>query len=319
LIDDDQLFLDSLSYALEKKYSTISFTEPTQAIEHINSASYKPITKTKPFILLEDDEALDPDYITIKKQPLSLHHEIYNPQRFSTPSIAIIDYTMPQMHGEQVCAAINNKFIKKILLTGNKDFDNAINLFNNGLIDRYIVKDPSELIDELSKAIIDLQNDFFSDLSKNQLSNNFFNSQENEFAKPAIQNLINQIILDKKICEYYIVEPNKSMLMLNKYGETSWFYLINKNEINTHLDIAKGNDAPDSIQTVLENRSHFPLLTTPEALNIPVDKWSNHLYPILPLPNANDLYYTLADDAELYSIKKEKIIAYETKTTASMV
>jgi CheY-like chemotaxis protein len=42
-------------------------------------------------------------------------------QRFATPSVLVVDYSMPQMNGLEFCAAVAHLPCKKILFTGAAD------------------------------------------------------------------------------------------------------------------------------------------------------------------------------------------------------
>ena len=120
LLDDDPDFLEGVSLMLNKCLSFKLFQSAQQALDYVNNA-HRHVKiqercysnyKTGP---LESDSL---SHIDIDK----LHLEVLNGSRFQTASTVIVDYSMPEMNGLEFLLQLKNPFIKKVLLTGQADF-----------------------------------------------------------------------------------------------------------------------------------------------------------------------------------------------------
>ena len=67
-------------------------------------------------------------------------------KRFGSVSVVVCDYAMPGVNGLQFLDSIRDPNVRKILLTGVADESTAIEAFNNGLIDRFVVKNDPDAV-----------------------------------------------------------------------------------------------------------------------------------------------------------------------------
>ncbi len=91
-------------------------------------------------------------------------HKLKNSSRFAEPSVVVVDYSMPQLNGLDLCSRIQNPYIKKVLLTGVADEKIAIKALNSQLIDFYISKSEASLSQELHRIISHLRDRYFQDI-----------------------------------------------------------------------------------------------------------------------------------------------------------
>jgi CheY-like chemotaxis protein len=140
------------------------------------------------------------------------------PQRFATPSVVVVDYSMPQMNGLEFCAAIAHLPCKKILFTGAADEKIAVNAFNRGLIDRYIQKSPTGA-GQLEQQIRTLQNAYFDDREET-LRDLVLLHDYHFLADPVLARLIDTLRVRLGIVEHYVFPNPSGILLIDQNGKT---------------------------------------------------------------------------------------------------
>ena len=258
LVDDDPDFLDAVSLILPRDLSYRLFQSARQALTHINSAqqhaelirrvysSYK----TGPF----DSDTLT--HIEINE----LYKEIYNAQRFNTPSIVIVDYSMPSMNGLEFCANLTNPNIKRILLTGQADTELAVQAFNAGLIDQFISKKDHDLEQKLKNSITTLQQHYFSKSFKLITDPVIANSQSRFISNPDFISYFNALRSRHKFIEYYLIdEPYSGFALLTPKGELAILLILPQPNLEEHIRQCTVVGAPPQLLEALRKGDLVPL------------------------------------------------------------
>ena len=258
LVDDDSDFLDAVSLILPRNLSFRLFQSARQALTHINGAqqhaqlirrvysSYK----TGPF----DSDTLT--HIDINE----IYKEIYDPERFSTPSVVVVDYSMPSMNGLELCASLSNPYIKRILLTGQADTEIAVQAFNDGLIDQFISKKDQDLEGKLRRSIASLQQHYFSKSFKLITDPVIANSQSRFINNAEFISFFNQLQEQKKIIEYYLVdEPYSGFLLLDELGKASLLLILTEAELLENIRQCETAGAPSELIEALKTATVMPL------------------------------------------------------------
>ena len=169
-IDDNRSFLDNVLLGLNPNISACSFTDPTEAIKYLQGHMLASFSE-KYLRSLRNDESLDEfdsnsvehEYVDV--DVFSIHKEIYNPNRFTTATVAVVDYTMPEMNGLELCKSLKGSPLKFILITGDATIEKAVEAFNEGLIHHFIPKNSCDFINKLQTIIRGLQKQQFEELS----------------------------------------------------------------------------------------------------------------------------------------------------------
>ena len=258
LVDDDPDFLDAVSLILPRDLSYRLFQSARQALTHINSAqqhaelirrvysSYK----TGPF----DSDTLT--HIEINE----LYKEIYNVQRFNTPSVVVVDYSMPSMNGLEFCASLTNPYIKRILLTGQADTELAVQAFNAGLIDQFISKKDHDLEQKLRSSIAALQQQYFSKSFKLITDPVIANSQSRFINNPDFIAYFNKLRSRHKFIEYYLIdEPYSGFAFLNAKGGLAILLILPQLNLEEHIRQCTVVGAPQQLLDALRKGDLIPL------------------------------------------------------------
>jgi CheY-like chemotaxis protein len=165
-IDDDESFLNNLSVCLPANLAARMVTQPQQALDHITEVnSGRPISEQcfrQPAATLTIGTN---NQLTLPVSLSPITDALYTEQRFSEVSVVVVDYDMPSVNGLEVCRRLAPTGVKKILLTGKADEKAAVKAFNNGLIDCFVSKGNTAMMDQLISAIADLQQRYFATAS----------------------------------------------------------------------------------------------------------------------------------------------------------
>lgn len=258
LIDDSDNFLRSLSFQLDPALASKAFHDTSSALAWLHqqgggcgepaegalSASYD----TYPRETDQCSVALDLDQI---------HRISFQAQRFMTPSVLVVDYSMPQMNGVELCEAVRHLPCKKILFTGAADEKVAVDAFNRGLIDRYIKKSDEHALDRLECEIHALQREYFSARSE-PLRDLLALHSYSFVGDPAIAALVRDLVAEHGIVEHYLFPNPAGLLMYDTEGRAMLLAVETEAGMNAHYEIANDNGAPQALLDALQERRVIP-------------------------------------------------------------
>lgn len=154
-IDDNETYLKVLQPNLEVVLE--SFSSASEALDQIAAAEGAPgILRT-----LVRRRAVGAEAELVLDVP-AIAKIIYDPRRFTMPSVVVADYAMPEMTGLEFLTSCAERHVGRILLTGQANKETVIKGFNDGLIDHYIEKSSPTAIDDLADVIDQLQGRYFA-------------------------------------------------------------------------------------------------------------------------------------------------------------
>lgn len=258
LVDDDPDFLDAVSLLLRRNLSYRLFQSASQALDHVNNSNQHiemirrcySSYKTGPF----DSDTLS--HIDINE----IYKEVYNPARFSTPTVVVVDYSMPEMNGLEYCMSLTNPYVKKILLTGQADTDLAVQAFNDGLIDQYISKKDQNLEIKLNRSIANLQQHYFSRAFKLITDPVIANNQSRFVTNPEFVSYFREVLEGHQIVEYYLLdEPYSGFFLLDGKGNMSVMLVLPEARLQNHLEQCRALLAPQDLVDALSEGKVIPL------------------------------------------------------------
>jgi CheY-like chemotaxis protein len=141
-VDDNASFVSAIEHALTDQGKILISTDPTQAIQMIKQ-SEATMHNTVAHVM-EHIEAEKSSDFTVNLLIDHIHHAIYNPNRRQTIAVIFVDYLMPQMNGIEFCKtlkkiipALNPEYV---MLTAEADEQLAVEAFNAGWINKFLVK-----------------------------------------------------------------------------------------------------------------------------------------------------------------------------------
>ena len=277
LLDDDPGFLRHFSLLLDPRLPCRTYSSVAKALQTINSQNSM-ISRFSEFTnvtLLDDVE--ERVFVDLKK----LHALLYDSDRFSHISVVIIDYDMPEMNGIEVCKRIRNPEIKKILLTGKADEKIAVEAFNAGLIDQYIRKSNTEADLQINNAIKKLQMEYFMDITK-PVQIVLADSTGLFLSDAKFNSTFSQLLTNNKYIEFYLWEQPKGILMLDARADQGFLFVMPKEVLKTHYEIAKSCDAPAELLPLLNDGTHLAWFPTNDGYYTKDCRsdWRKYIFPV---------------------------------------
>jgi CheY-like chemotaxis protein len=313
LIDDSQAFLDTLSLKLDKNLVFKTYNKSEQALESIQNISSSK-NKIHTFLSEFSSNEIDINSVTdhlFHINTASFSQELYNSNRFSLLSVALIDFYMPTMNGRELCQQLIENPIKKIMLTGQADHREAVKLFNEGVIDVFIQKDTPTMYQEINIAIKKMQLDYFQQLSQG-IMNTLSMKHNSALADSIFKNFFYDFYNNKGFAECYLLDIFGSFLFLDSKANPTWLIIKSEQELHEFCDIAIGKRAGSSIVDRIKKKEAMPILLNELDHMQPVAEWHRYLYPIKCLKGENNTYYYAIVDGRLIgNFDYAKIISYD--------
>jgi len=307
-VDDNENFLDSITMGLSShfRYKTFSKIREFNQFLAKNTNLLKNNSWTKPTDSLSDCSEYEQHEIAVNLH--LIHEQIYNLQRYDEISVVVVDYAMPECNGIDLCKTIrqHNLNIQILLLTGEADHQIAVDAFNKGLIDKFILKEKIETLGQkLNDIIAELAQNYFlhalGGVNSNLVGENSLQQQQ-----PYLE-LFQSAYENHHACEYYLIDPSGGYLMLDENGNAKWLIVKNEEDIHSYCELAHNEQLDESIIMLLKQRKLMPFYHG-EYLNIPLDEWKKHLLTADTLStNGNTYAYAMDTGFENSVIEVGKI------------
>lgn len=242
-----------MGLAMAPHYNCITFNDPIKALNHanhLNSVDWNAHTENN-YLYCSDSE----EFI---KNTLNLSvHKLKDTARFNEISVVVVDYDMPEMNGIEFCQKIKNPNIKRILLTGQASPSEAVEAFNDNVINYYINKSDADLYKHLKSAIAKLQNRYFLDISS-YIKIRAIESKKSLFTDSALSQYFSQILADNNVEEYYFLTNPPRYKLRSEDGSTSEFLVYSRHDLNEQIRILKEEAGPRWLIDCLKTEKCVP-------------------------------------------------------------
>ncbi len=310
-VDDDKNFLEKMEAKFSRNHPLLIFNKPKEALKFLKEKYH-----ADPFTNRCMHEPVDQDFDQrdIQINIRTIREEIYNPSRYGEITVVILDYQMPNLSGAELAEQLKQLPFKIILLTGIADQQEAVKLFNRGVIHRYIQKNDPNLDTLLTKAITELQQEYFQELSLPVVT-----SLEKSpdyphiwFKEPEIKKVLGRLFKESDAVEYFLLDELGSYLFLTKVAKPSWFLLKNDKEIKDLIAHAEFEDAPpEAVLQGLKSRKYIPYFHTDQDFQTVPKNWDKYFHPATQLQGKDTYYYSYVTDPNAYDIQPNKVASYQ--------
>lgn len=311
LVDDNRRFLKNISLQLDEHFAYMLFDDPENALELLANAHGTQSLLNKYSVVDSNNINYLNNQYSVNVEIDSIHKEIYNADRFKMVSVVVVDYAMPNMNGIQFCERLLDTRIKKIMMTAEADHQVAVQAFNDGIIDKFILKSDLNLKQILNKSILELQQKFFYELSES-----IANSMESEpgycLDDPNVMKIFDNICQENNIVEYHLLDTSGNFLLLDDSGSPSWFVIRNKSELEMYYDFALDAEVQPKLCEQLkrgEKIPYFPNINSCHAVT--GVNWESYLYPAKQIEGEEKYYYALLKNIKEPNLLRQNIFSYK--------
>lgn len=278
-LDDDELFLETIKLTIKDSSKHKMFTQP-QACEAYFANLKNPISKTI-FLHGEHDHE---NYDLLEHAPVDFDvtkiANLFNhPERHDEPSILVCDYNLPQTNGLEICKKLGKQqSLKKILLTGQAENQDAVTAFNNGLIDRFLRKDSQNLLNEVKGFLKVLMRQYFCDITKPLLSHLEADAVI-PLSDPAFIVFFDNWCESNKIQEFYLIDKQGSFLAIDQAGKQHYFVTHTDKSLDKLINIYADNAASKALLQEVVQRTKIPFFGYgKQAWQFETNSWQQCFY-----------------------------------------
>ncbi len=293
-IDDNYGFLHSLALDLPEDWCFISYLSPEEALAAVNEPNPLPP-------LVERCMNVEGSLVeggAIRMDLAVLEREMQLVERFARISVLMIDYAMPTLDGLEFAAAIKDRHMKKILLTGVADEKTAVAAFNEGLIDRYVPKARLAKLSGVIPYVKEMQHAYFEQY-RSQLVGALALNPPAFLEEPALSAPFEAILSTHDIVEYYLATEPCGYLLLQRDGTLFRMLILDEAERQAQLATMQRCGAPAGlIDAVRGGRNLCYLFEHPEhyAAHEPFP-WEEFVYPVQRVDGRQTWYLSIVPDA----------------------
>ena len=293
-VDDNQRFLRSFTLLLSEQLAFRCFSIAGTALEFINDhGSMVPLDQRCFSFLGQQHRAGG----ALRLDLALIEQEISNPNRFQDISVVVVDYDMPEMDGLSFCAQIENRRIKKVLLTGVGDEKVAVKAFNDGLIDRFLTKSDPDIEEKMNQTIAELQRRYFEDISS-MIQNTLAMKSPEFIHDPAFISIFYTMLDNMHIAEYYYVEDPNGFLMVTYDGKLYRLVIFSEDQADEQIFAVRRFNPPAAIVSRLKSRQAIIWLwLSPDDIDESDDfDWYEHVHPAKRISGRKPWLYALVEN-----------------------
>ncbi len=240
-VDDNEAFLASLELELPGDWACRTFSDPEEALAYLNQPIPLAPLMDRCFSLQRDAKQ------AVIHLDLSLiEQEINQVDRFRRNSVLVVDYAMPSLNGLQFCQALNDRHIKRAMLTGVADEKLAVQAFNAGLIHRFIPKQMEDPILTTHDFVEELVAEYFNQHTV-RLKSTLAIDPPPFLTDPQLADWLHELMHKHNLVEYYLVDDPPGFLMLKSNGQIWRLAILSAVEIARQAALAAELGAPQAL------------------------------------------------------------------------
>ncbi|MBP9743051.1 MAG: hypothetical protein KBD37_06825 [Burkholderiales bacterium] len=277
-VDDNLNMLNSTYSYFKDKYRCERANSADEAIEIINKLPHFSYNLFTYETNREDDLQVEDNFKKFSLNIDNILNLVENTDRYNNVGIVVTDYKMGTKNGLELCGEIKNKYIKKILLTGQLDAAQGINAMNKQIIDRYVKKGSDSIIQDLKEYIEILHTAYFNQLSA--LNNDvLLNSDLYVLDDYDYIELFEKIVQEHKIKEFYLIDSKGSFLMIDEANEKFVLNVHTNKSLDEFIEIYQDEKHISSLIDGIKSRKLIPFFgVNINPASIELSRWYNHFY-----------------------------------------
>lgn len=293
-VDDDLNLLKSLKNVLELNNPVIAFYSPFEADAFLKKQIERPSGK-----VFSAEQVLDKDNIQLDLN--MLHELIYDADRFKEISNIIIDYYMPGIDGLSFCRNFEGGSYKKIMLTGEADQALAVNAFNEGVINQFVMKGEPNAIETIKALVHKTQRQFFIEKSKFLIE--FLISMDplyfQYFTDTEFAEKLQKLLEEHDITEMYLFNQEGAYLLIDRTNQLWWMKVENTysyqflQQESESAFLQGPSPEAEKIYSLVKEGGKLPIFALFAERPIDIEDWNDILCEPAMIRTPQDTYHVL--------------------------
>ncbi len=287
-VDDDNVFLESLSSSLFSDLICHTYDNPEAGLRHVLAARhplasqqdwFRGLSREYVVPIADDSGPLRRADRAIAWSPDCLLPLMSQPERFGAVSVAIVDYDMPAMDGLEFCRRLQGQDVQRVLLTGKADHNVAVRAFNERLIEAFIIKQDDEAPAKILATIQEAQSAFFDKITR-PVQDVLRITDNEHFGSDPVDQWLGEILSRARAEELYYAGHPKGYILLSDTGRQQIALIQSETDIREHLEVARFNGAPEELISRMSQSDTQPWFPTERGLwESGIANWSRFVFP----------------------------------------
>ncbi len=259
LLDDNKLFLDTLSLYLSQFFNCNAFVDAPEALYYANKTTNLK-SRENPIVTLRKEDKNKDFFRHIKSKQNEKN-------RSDDLSVVVVDYDMPNLNGVDFCSQLQDSSISKVLLTGRATHKQVVKAFNNNIIDYYIEKQDDNLLSTVRDIVRDMQKSYFQRRLQT-MTLSFVESGATYFLDTAAANFFDDLYNKVGATEHFFME-SPSRFAINCNGRQNLLLVLTEADLLEHITILKEEQGPEEWINALSEKKYVPYFNSSDGFYDP--------------------------------------------------
>lgn len=217
---------------------------------------------------------------------------------------------MPKYNGIEFCEQLKNLPIKKILVTGVASQGDAIQAFNKGVIDKFIVKDTANFDEQINLELLEMRRSYFQDISEGIIKP-LLADRNCVLSRPSFIEFFYDFCKQHNIAEFFLYDASGSFLLLDFDGNVSWLIVRSAVDLDDYYDLARDSQASATVLEYLKEGKMIPFFPRLQDLERTKGvEWEKYLYPAKRLKADQAFFYAFIQNKNEFLPEHDKILSY---------
>ena len=293
-VDDQEQFLNAIELALPNNQPYTLWSNPLECLEKVNQSG----SQLDPAVSARSVDYSNED-ILVKFELDQITRLPTHADRFASIGVVVADYAMPGLSGLELLEAVDDQKIKKILLTGVADEKVAVEAFNRGLIDRFVLKSEPQAMEMTLRYCQELSM-IRTEEAQAPLIGMLPHDFRILFQNDELRAFMDEQFASKGICEYYFSSKPLGFYCLDSEGAASFIALVTNDQLASTIRSLDRISAPADVVRGMSSGQSYACLFEESYLEESADyDWDYNTVRLQPIPGLADIYWGLHDSPPL--------------------
>lgn len=294
-VDNNHLILKAISSLLESSHEIKTFPNPIECFQFLDA--YTPPLTQIDFLqgCIEHDHYETADHLPVDFNLPALRQIFHYPKRLEEISLLIVDYHLPHMTGLDLCRKLRNSPFKKILLSGETTQDQALDAFNENIIDRFVRKDSQTLSQVIKQFATELTQEYFQERTQAFVSH-LEADHKICLSDPVFSRFFQKWRTENHIKEFTLIDKVGTFILIREDEKAFYFIVHTDHSLNNFYTLYDDTVDRDELLRAVKLRKHIPFFGIgKESWDVAINEWPSHFYTPNLLEGREKYYWAVVE------------------------